>query len=268
MKYQIFFSCVSHTGHRRTMNQDNFICDSRYMGDGLTSIVFPFNGYFSWRHPKVVGIFDGMGGEECGEVASFLAAREAAAIKLTDKPVNDLLTFCKKANKKICQYAEDHDISAMGTTAALLAFGRRQIGLCNIGDSKIFCFAKKELKQLSVDHVAPAIYGMKPPLFQNLGIPPSELMIDPYVEKRRYNDGDIYLVCSDGLTDMLSQEEIADILLETEVNETIERLLEKALGNGGKDNITIILCKVKQEIRSPLSRIFKLIKEKRWKMIF
>ena len=67
----------------------------------------------------------------------------------------------------------------MGTTAAILVFGKREIGLCNIGDSKIFRFAQNRLEQISVDHYAVGVYGRKPPLSQNLGIPEKELLIDP-----------------------------------------------------------------------------------------
>lgn len=87
-------------------------------------------------------------------------------------------------------------------------------------------------------------YGRKPPLSQNLGIRPSELIIDPYAAGFEYHDGDVFLICSDGLTDMVSQDEIAAILRETDYEESANSLLKKAPENGGKDNITIILCKV------------------------
>ena len=69
----------------------------------------------------------------------------------------------------------------MGTTAAILAFTGNGVTLCNIGDSKIFRFCDGELEQISKDHVTVAAYGVKPPLSQNLGISPTELIIDPYL---------------------------------------------------------------------------------------
>ena len=77
MNYRISYSCISHTGYCRKMNQDNFICAGIYMNEAWNMDDFPISGSFSSRHPAAVGIFDGMGGEECGEVASFLAAEQA-----------------------------------------------------------------------------------------------------------------------------------------------------------------------------------------------
>ncbi len=247
MRYKIHYSCVSDTGKCRSGNQDNFICGGRYAGMSPKPLEFPLTGCITREHPKLVGIFDGMGGESCGDIASFIASKEASKVELTADPVSDLLSFCKKANEAICKYAEENGVGSMGTTAAMLAFTGKEIALCNIGDSKIYRLADGSLEQLSCDHVAIAAYGMKPPLTQNLGIPPSEMTIDPYVARGRYNDGDVYLICSDGLTDMVAEDEIKSLLLETDFDEAAPLLLEKALENGGKDNVTIIVCKVEKE---------------------
>jgi len=234
---------VSHIGNYREINQDNFFCGGKYMDSIFLPLEFPLTGCITHENPDILGVFDGMGGEEFGEVASLLASREAALVELSGEPVDELLKFCHSANAKICDYADRNGIRAMGTTAALLAFTERGITLCNIGDSRIFRFAKGELKQISVDHVGVSAYGMKPPLSQNLGIPPAEMVIDPYIARWHYNNGDMYLICSDGLTDMLTTDEITEIL-ENGFSGAAERLLEKALENGGEDNVTIILCRV------------------------
>ena len=98
-----------------------------------------------------------------------------------------------------------------------------------------------------MDHVTFAAFGVKPPLSQNLGIPSNELVIDPYFARGSYNDGDVYLICSDGLTDMVSTDEITEVLVVKPVEEAITQLLKKALANGGKDNTTIILCKIERQ---------------------
>ena len=135
----------------------------------------------------------------------------------------------------------------MGTTAAMLVFADKEIALCNIGDSKIFRLYDGSLEQISKDHVGVSAFGVKPPLSQNLGIPPSELVIAPYFARGAYNDGDVYLICSDGLTDMVSVEEITEVLVSKPIEEAITLLLDKALANGGKDNTTIILCKIERQ---------------------
>ena len=141
---------------------------------------------------------------------------------------------------------------------AILLFAENCIYMCNIGDSKVFRFDGKKLEQISVDDYAAVPYGKKPPLSQNLGISPKEYVIEPHLAKGRYCDGDIYLLCSDGLTDMVAAEEIARILRETEYKEVCDKLLDKALENGGRDNITIIVCKVEKNRRGLFGKLFDL----------
>ncbi len=245
MRYNIRFACVSHVGRIRSMNQDNFICDGLCLQ--TYEQPFPLCGVKSSRNALLFGVFDGMGGEECGEVASFIAAKTASEIK-GDKI--DLLHFCKKANAEICDYAGENGITTMGTTAAMLAFTDNGIEACNIGDSKVFRLRNGRLAQISKDHVAVAAFGVKPPLSQYLGIEASEMIIEPYLCSCIYKKGDCYLICSDGVTDMLNNDEIASLLKGADLKVNAEKLLEKSLVNGGKDNITfILLCieKVKRK---------------------
>lgn len=247
MHYIIHYSCLSHIGKVRSINQDNFICDGRYMDIDATPTVFPLSGTRTSKDTPVFGIFDGMGGEECGEIASYIASKDAATVEIRKDAVTELSEFCHKANADICDYGTLHEISAMGTTAAMLAFTEKDVVLCNIGDSKVFRLCDGVLEQISKDHVAVSAFGVKPPLSQNLGIPPNELIIDPYLARGAYNDGDVYLICSDGLTDMVSREEITHVLISKPIEEAITLLLEMTLANGGKDNTTIILCKIERK---------------------
>jgi protein phosphatase len=135
----------------------------------------------------------------------------------------------------------------MGTTAAMLLFSKHNITLCNIGDSRIFRISENEMFQVSMDHVSIAPFGKKPFLSQNLGIPPEEVVIEPYFSSGDYFNGDKYLICSDGLTDMVSENEICQIICSNSINDSTNLLLQKALENGGRDNVTIILLEVKQK---------------------
>ena len=186
-----------------------------------------------------------MGGECHGEIASYLASKRAASLDTySDNPIEDLLRLCKDANDDICRYALENQIPSMGTTAAILLFDKRRIHLCNIGDSKIFRCSEDGLEQISEDHLGVAAFGLKPPLSQNLGIPESELVIAPYTTSGYYNVGDKYLICSDGLTDMVPPETIRRILHNNPPNRAVEALTEEALKNGGKDNITIVVVEI------------------------
>lgn len=247
MKYTLFYSCVSHIGKVRKINQDNYICDNMTACENDGDIVFPINGAKEVAGPCLFGVFDGMGGEECGEVASYIAAKNAACCTFGRDPARDFMRLCSETNDNICDYIRDNHLIAMGTTAAMLVFSPLEINLCNIGDSKIFRFSDGDFEQISVDHLAAAPFGTKPPLTQNLGIPPTEFVIDPYLAKGKPNNGDIYLICSDGLTDMVSLEDIKIIINSEPLEEACVSLQNKALDNGGKDNITIILCKIKRK---------------------
>lgn len=255
MHYEIAYSCISHIGNVRSRNQDNFICDGAYLKTDDSKMVFPLNGTVCTKTPTLFGIFDGMGGEECGEIASYIAAKEASVTPLSKDGVLTLTEYCKQANTKICEYAENNSVSAMGTTAAMLLCSKNEITLCNIGDSKVFRFADGELEQISTDHVVIAAFGTKPPLSQNLGIPPDQLLIEPYLSQGRYINGDKYLICSDGLTDMMTLEEIKELLTSQQVEDSASNLVNRALKNGGKDNVTVILLEIKQR-KNKLMRVF------------
>ncbi len=244
--YKVAYYCVSNIGRARKINQDNFIADGIYLKNHEPEIQ-TIAGSFNGKTPCLLGIFDGMGGEEQGEAASLIASECASRVKIGEDPVSSLLRLCEEANQRICDYARENGVGSMGTTGAMLAFTKDQITLCNIGDSRIFRFADGALVQISVDHTAPYNYGGKPPLSQNLGIPPEEMRIEPYVAQGQYNNGDIFLICSDGLTDMVSEEDIIAILKEYSLDRAIAKLLNAALENGGRDNVTIILCKVKKK---------------------
>ena len=256
MEYRISYWCVTHIGSVRSVNQDNYICDGRYMKPEDEPMDAPLVGTLSSLTPALLGVFDGMGGEECGEVASYIAAKNAASVRFGKQPLDDLAAYCLKTNEDICKYTQQHGISSMGTTAAMLAFDKDGITLCNIGDSKILRFSKDGPEQISFDHVAVCPFGRKPPLSQNLGIPPTEMVIDPYFARGTYRDGDTYVICSDGLTDMLSPETIEKILHTAPDPEAAAlELLRMSLIKGGKDNVTFILCRV-EKVRRGLAKLF------------
>ncbi|MCC8059455.1 MAG: protein phosphatase 2C domain-containing protein [Clostridiales bacterium] len=229
------------------MNQDNFICAGQYMENQGAALKFPITGSISANKMPFFGVFDGMGGEEHGEIAAMIAAEQASEFRFKKNAVKDILEYCKKTNQEICRYALHNDIKSMGTTAAMLAFFRKTIILCNIGDSRVFRLSEEKMEQISYDHVAISAYGSKAPLTQSLGIPSDEMVIEPYVACGQPMNGDIYLICSDGLTDMIRTDEIRNTLVSLPLMQTAEALLKKALANGGRDNITVIVCKIEQK---------------------
>jgi len=196
-------------------------------------------------------LFDGMGGEKYGEMAAYLAAKTFDTIypERKKKLMKQFLSeVCEKMNSEICAFVEVNKISQMGTTVAIIAFDKKEVFICNVGDSKIFQHSAGKLLQISLDHVVPTYDDNKPQLTQNLGISKTEFVIEPYIAKGEYTDGDRYLLCSDGLTDMVTVEAIEKTLNEQKsISCCANELMQQALANGGVDNITIILCRIKKK---------------------
>lgn len=260
MEYSIEYFCVSHKGNLRSTNQDNFYCLNEYMSSDNNGSDGVINGVARSINSPIFAVFDGMGGEECGEVAAYIAAKKLSECKFEDTSHLELLQYCKIANDEICIYTADNSLVSMGTTAAILMFAQKSILLCNIGDSKIFRFTDGVLQQISYDHVSISAFGTKPPLTQNLGIKEDELIISPYTATGEYHNNDIYLICSDGLTDMVSNEDIGNILNSSQKENSADLLLQKALENGGKDNITLILLYISKDNKNIVKRIIESLR--------
>lgn len=247
--------CICHQGNIRTNNEDNFYFAGGYLkekNNGLQKII-SLNKEFS--NAICFAVFDGMGGEACGEKAAYIAAKSFAGIVSSQEGGicgQWLVEACMKMNEEVCAESQKHDYVRMGSTAAIIGFERENAYICNLGDSKIFIFGNNKLEQLSYDHTDARILNengikaRKPSLTQHLGIHPSEMILEPYYRELETHSGDKYLICSDGLTDMVSLNEVQKMLSESGTLENaVLTLQQKALENGGKDNITIILIEVK-----------------------
>ena len=190
-----------------------------------------------------------MGGEQSGEYAAYIAASALKELTPVKKAVSreTLGQYCLKINSSICAFAKENGIRSMGTTGCFINFAKKEINICNIGDSKIYHFDGSTMLQLSVDHAIKTGIG-KAPLTQFLGVPEEEFIIQPHIASSEYGVGDIYLICSDGLTDMVELHSIQSVLSSGKSPEDcVASLLETALEAGGRDNITVLLCRVKKK---------------------
>lgn len=239
-------------GSVRKTNEDNFLVNGLFLPEvnyGLDRIC---SGQMSKADSPVFAVFDGMGGEEAGEVAAYLAAREMDRLEkkklsLTERmfPERMIVNTCDQLNQRICSFAKEHRISTMGCTAAYVKFIGGTVYCVNLGDSRIYQILQDDLIQVSHDHVLDAYVMRKAPLTQFLGIPEEEMRLSPSVVSLRAEVGMKFLICTDGLTDMLSAPEILRVLRSTQTPEDGTALLEKAvLQRGAVDNTTIILCEV------------------------
>ena len=262
MAYQIEYVYTCHIGKIRNNNEDNFWCcgDSlEAQNQGMSHIR---SGYMKQSEYPLLAVFDGMGGESCGEMAAFLAAEacgehfKTAKDGIRNDPEEFLNEICESMNQAICDYGRTNKINSMGTTAALLAFAEDAVYSCNLGDSRIYKSDREKFYQISQDHVLGRSLFGKAPLTQYLGMEEENLQLEPSISRQEIKIGDRFLLCSDGITDMLSDGEIADILSrDIPVAKTVEILVDRALKKGGRDNITVVLCEIMEQPRNMFRRV-------------
>lgn len=253
MSYTLEAACFSHIGKRRSNHEDNFFFDGNCLPEENRGLDAPL----SLEQPLTAGqclcVFDGMGGENYGETAAFAAAermkefvRKPKEFYVSEKTY--LIKMVKQLNAAVVAKAEELLTSRMGTTMAALYFTRRQVYCCNVGDSRAYRLRGEVLTQLSMDHVSriALAQGRKAPLTQHLGMDPQEVLLEPYIHQYDLLPGDQYVLCSDGLTDMLEDKDLVEILQKTgSAKDAALQLVNAALEHGGKDNITVIICRIR-----------------------
>lgn len=211
--------------------------------------------FFEVENYGVYIIADGMGGHNAGEIASKMAVtrvidivRETVDIHLEDS----LKIAIEKANEEIYNYAkENNELNGMGTTiTAILRIGNT-ITVANVGDSSCFGLKDKKMVKLTKDHsLVQQLVDMGSISYEQAKKHPNRNIItralgtdlDLEVDIFKFNkeDFDKYLLCTDGLINEVSVEEIEEVVCGDEEN-PCSILIEKAKAHGGKDNITVML---------------------------
>ena len=203
----------------------------------------------------LVVVCDGIGGTSGGEVASKAAALEVCDYfeknqKLEIK--SRILESIKSANDKILQIAKsDNKISDLGTTCVVAFLKNNDLYVANVGDSRAYLISEDKIKQITNDHsvvnellMQGKITSDEAKIANNKNIITRALgslnSIPDFYEMNIKNDDKI-LICTDGLTNCLSNEEIYNILTKNSLEKAIEVLINNANQNGGTDNITAAL---------------------------
>jgi protein phosphatase len=223
---------------------------------------------------KLVVLADGMGGYQAGEVASKLAVdvvrEESADLTLSDTDLGrvdpetgiavamrQLRSAIEKANNRICSVARGkEELNGMGTTIVAARFYDGRVGIAHVGDSRCYRLRDAKLEQLTRDHSyvqdqlekgfiteeAARNSPQKNLITRALGI---DAIAEADVQEFRTRTGDIYLLCSDGLSDLVADAQIEKTLSESlPPSEQTTRLIAAANANGGRDNISVIVVKV------------------------
>lgn len=249
-------ACVSHTGNVRKNNEDNFFFNGEYLPSDNSGT----KGVISDPSAKAVGpddgvfyaVFDGMGGGEYGEIASFRCAEETALFfsdenNINSRDIPDILEdLCSSLNDAVFSAKTDLGAYQVGSTIASVYLLNGGAWACNIGDSKVFWYSKRkqELRQISVDHTDRHFSADNPVLTQYLGIDPEEIRIEPCITFFEPESNDKIILCSDGLTDMLSEAIISETVSFGMPAGNAENMLNNALEAGGRDNISVIVIEI------------------------
>lgn len=253
MSFTIHAACHCHTGYVRRNNEDNFFFDDLSLQERNAGLSGPLTLTSATDARQILAVFDGMGGEANGETASFVAAKAlfSAAHSIDCAGDGDFsYEAARQMNLEVWRTAVSLCTDRMGATLAMLTFRDDHVYACNLGDSRIFRLREGKFHQLSQDHTDEAFIRAqgivrRPRLTQFLGMNPEEFQAEPHVAGFFLQTGDWYLICSDGLTDMLDPGAIVETILNAESPaQAAQRLVDAALERGGRDNITVIVCTV------------------------
>jgi serine/threonine protein phosphatase PrpC len=231
---------ATHVGRVRPANEDLCIVGSRISQDPIESWSGTLVGGIGWA-----AIADGMGGHEGGTIASrtVIEAIAESIDRVHDEA--DVTSMLAKANRRLFEEMySGQGRPGMGTTiVGTLLLGREAL-VFNIGDSRAYEVRRGHLIQLSKDDTLNVDQRRRSnrshALTQSLGGTAKPLALQPHIRRISLEDHVGVLLCSDGLSDMVQEDEIGRVL-STYSNDPAERLVAAALDAGGKDNVTVIV---------------------------
>lgn len=254
--FRIAYSGETNIGKVRSNNEDNIYLNGAYRKN-VKANVFSCEGSCSDKR-ALFAVCDGMGGDSFGEVASLCAVK--ALFPAKKGKVRESAEYAiYQANAQLCERMSKLG-KRCGTTLAALYIADTAAVCCNVGDSRVYLYRDGSLSRLSEDHskaqtlVRLGTISEKQArnfrggheLTQYLGIFEHEMIIEPHFSREiALEENDIFLLCSDGLTDMLSDDKISLLISEApDARAVKESLISAALENGGVDNVSVIVLSV------------------------
>lgn len=261
MKYNLYVS--TDTGKIREKNEDNFLLNKavRELNQNRINI----RG-FAKDEPIVCAVFDGMGGEALGEIASKICADEAVSLyklaketgQLQDADIDD---YAQRANDIIVEKIKSNRAKRGGSTLAMVYIQDGKVSAYSTGDSRIYLYRDSKLLRISEDHTLAmkkykaniytkeeaenSVDSHKLTSFVGVDVDGRGFRVEKY-DSFDFEENDKVLICSDGLYDMCSEEKIAELL--SGDSKTISGdLVRAALRHGGIDNITCLVIELSKE---------------------
>lgn len=251
--YIIKCSAYSAKGNFRENNEDNYYVNGKYLPechiDDGCNIVLKNCG------EVLFAVFDGLGGEFNGKLASYTAAETMYGLRNNFSFEN----YFETANEKICLLRDKNLNKMIGTTVCIVYIKSGMVTIANIGDSKIFLIRENIISQLSEDHTALAYmlksgtitkediekFKFKNSLSQCLGIRKSDMIINPHIAgPEEVENNDRFLICSDGVSNSIDKSKICEIVNKYKGKNIAKYIVEQAILNGSKDNATAVSVKV------------------------
>lgn len=237
-------------GAKRQTNQDYIFCSMQPVGS----------------LPNLFIVADGMGGHKAGDLASRYTVEEflkSVQESSAENPISIIEEAVRHANLSLIRKSKESiDYDGMGTTLVVATFIGKSLYIANVGDSRLY-LVNNDIQQITRDHslVEEMIslgeidrknartHEKKNIITRAIGVD-SEVVADFF--EIEYSKGDIILMCSDGLSNMIDDEEIKEIINEgTDLSEITNKLIEVANRNGGRDNISVVLIEPDYEEVKP-----------------
>lgn len=276
----------THVGMVRQNNEDNFLLSGIYYNQGAVNEKNQSTS--GWNSFSFHALMDGLGGQNAGEVASGMAAALFSVCfgqlhkkQPTEGKIKKIQETIYQANKAIYEKAaSDVAFSKMGTTFTGLLLDNASATVMHLGDSRAYLLRSGQLTQLMVDHTEAErmvrlgllkredVRGHRSRflLNRNLGVPPEYgVMQAERSQTFPILAGDLFLLCSDGLTDMVSDESITHILTAKQsLEQKCDQLIQTALSHGGEDNVTVLLTQVERISRGLINPRILVEELHRW----
>jgi protein phosphatase len=251
---QVEFGALSHIGKVRQKNEDHYLICRIARALSVLHTNLP-DGELPEQVEQVaygMVVADGMGGMTGGEQASLLAIRTGVklvlesprwALRIDDQEARQLIermkTYFEKVDATlIAQSKVDPSLTGMGTTLTVAYSVGADVFIVHAGDSRAYRFHDGKLHQLTRDHTL----GRARHVLTNFAGGPTSGIV-PEISTAELADGDRLMLCSDGLTSMVDDGEVADILRRTSAPaQAAEALVARALERGGRDNVTVLVA--------------------------
>ncbi len=250
----IYFSGVTHRGCVRDNNEDCMLLFHKVFYDRQELWI---NSRDELSGGWICAVADGIGGSMAGEIASQYVLRKLS--RLRNYSLLHIEKTLKNLNRELIKMGNSkHTLHGLGTTVAGIDYDGENIIGFNVGDARLYRLVDKKLKQISIDDNLAGIFkkqgfevnGLYRSYFsytltQSLGGSDVLNKISPHLFVIKPGKIERFLLCTDGLTNMVSNEEIEDVILKNSITEeVVKKLLDISIKTGGRDNITIAYIEI------------------------